>query len=219
MRAFELLVTEIASAGGLIRVMCLGPDPGAGPGQACLALADRPEQGWLRVPLHVAARQDGAEFYVPVTHPYARLAPGDRLDVLGPVGRGFRLPEGAAHVLVLAGSLERLLPTIDHAVRQGLAVTVLTPRSADLLPTDVEIHRGPLSAELAAWADVVLLDVADPKARAKHIRALLPPRAEHFVQALVQAPMPCGVGACQACWVEVGSVKRLCCVEGPVFAV
>jgi dihydroorotate dehydrogenase electron transfer subunit len=219
MRAFELIVSEIASAGGLVRMACAGPDPGAAPGQACLALADRPEQPWLRLPLYLAAREAGAEFFVPVTHPYARLAPGDRLDVIGPVGRGFRLPEGAANVLVVAGSLERLLPTIDQALRQGLAITVLTPRSADLLPTDVEVHRAPLSADLAAWADVVLLDVADPKARAKHIRSLVPPRAEQFVQALFQAPMPCGVGACQACWVEVGSVKRLCCVEGPVFTV
>ena len=156
-------------------------------------------------------------FYVSLAHAYARLEPGDRLDVLGPVGRGFRLPAGAAHLLVLASSLERLLPTIQHALRQAMDVTVITPRSANLLPAAVEIHRGPLTAELAAWADVVLLDVADPKVRAQHIRELAPPRAEHYLQALFQTPMPCGVGACQACWVEAGQSRKMACVEGPVF--
>ncbi len=225
-REFELVVSEVAAVGGLIQVQCEGPDPGAAPGQVCLALCKRSapaDQAWLRAGLHLAPRESsGAAFYVPLTHAYARLQPGDRLEVLGPCGRGFRLPAGAPaarpHLLVLAGSLERLLPTIQHALRQTMAVTVITPRSADLLPADVEVHRGPLTAELAAWADVVVLDVADPQTRARHIRELAPPRAETFVQALFQAPLPCGVGACQACWVEPAHTKRLLCVEGPVFA-
>lgn len=219
MRAFELTVAEMAAKSGLIELRCAGPDPGAAPGQVCLALGEAPEQPWLRQTLHLAPREGGAAFYVPITHPYARLQPGDRLDVLGPVGRGFRLPAGGAHLLVVAGSLERLLPTIEHALRQALAVTVLTPRSADLLPADVEVTRGPLTPEMAAWADVVVLDVADPRARAQHIRALAPPRGEHYVQALFQMPLPCGTGACQACWVEPAQTRRLGCVDGPVFAV
>jgi hypothetical protein len=214
--AFE--VKEIAAIGGLILVTCAGPDPGAAPGQVSLAWADHHAQPWLRVPLHLAPLVTGGmRFYVPLVHPYARLQPGDRLDLLGPCGRGFHLPSGAAHLLVLASSLDRLLPTIQHSVGLGLAVTALTPRSTDLLPTEVEIHRGPLTEELAVWADAVLLDVADPQARAKHIRSLAPPRAEGYVQALFHAPMPCGTGACQACWVEPRQTRRLCCVDGPVF--
>jgi hypothetical protein len=216
MRLFEFVVAQVAARGNLIEVTASGPEPGALPGQVCLALADVAEQPWLRVALHLAPRAGGAAFYIPVTHSYARLQPGDRLELLGPCGRGFRLPAGAAHLLVVAGSLERLLPAIEHALRQGLAVTCLTPRRAELLPADVEIHRGPLTAELATWADVVLLDVADPQARARHIRGLAPPRPEAYVQALLNVPLPCGTGACQACWVEVGQGRRLACVEGPV---
>ena len=216
MRLFEFVVTELAVRGGLIEVTGQGPEPGAAPGQVCLALAELTEQPWLRVALHLAPRAGGAAFFVPVTHPYAHLQPGDRLELLGPCGRGFRLPAGAAHLLVIASTLERLLPTIEHAVRQGLAVTCLTPRRAELLPPDVEIHRGPLTAELAAWADVVVLDLADLQARARHIRSLAPPRPEAYVQALLNVPLPCGTGACQACWVEMGQTKRLACVEGPV---
>jgi hypothetical protein len=122
-------------------------------------------------------------------------------------------------VLVIAGSVERLLPTVEAALHRGLAVTALTPRGADLLPSDVELHRGALTAELAAWADLVALDVADPRARAQHIRSLAPPRNPGFVQALVTPEMPCGTGACHACWVELTPphVRKLACVDGPVF--
>jgi hypothetical protein len=83
----------------------------------------------------------------------------------------------------------------------------------------VEIHRGPLAADLAQWADVVALDVADPRARAQHIRALAPQRGPEYVQALVTPPLPCGTGACQACWVELSQPhqRKLACSDGPVF--
>lgn len=220
MRQFELTVAEVAAVGSAVRVTCAGPDPGAQPGQACLAWSALPTQPFLRVPLFVqGGPQAGAQFYLPLGHPYARLAPGDPLDLLGPVGRGFRLPARGGHLLVIAAALERLLPLIEAALAAGLAVTALTPRSADLLPSDVEIHRGPLTPELALWADLVALDVADPRTRAQHIRALAPQRGPEFIQALVTPPLPCGTGACQACWVELAQppARKLACVDGPVF--
>ena len=225
MREFELRVVEVAAYGGSIRVECEGPHPGAAAGQVCLALADLPNQPdlrvSLRVPLYFLPLPDQrAGFYVPATHAYARLAPGDRLDLIGPAGRGFRLPAGGSHLLVIAGSLERLAAAVEAALRRGLAVTVLTPRSAELLPADVEIHRGPLDAELALWADAVILDVADPAARATRLRDLAPGRGPDYVQALHTLPLPCGVGACQACWVHLphANARKLACVEGPVFS-
>lgn len=202
-----------------MRVACAGPEPGAAPGQACLALSDRPGQPCLRVPIFpLPAPNQRSCFYVAATHPYARLAPDDRLDVLGPVGRGFRLPAQSGSLLVIASGLERVLPAILAGVERGLAVAVLAPRGAELLPAAVEIQRGPLTEELARWADVVALDVADPLARAQHVRALAPGRGVDFIQALVSTVMPCGVGACQACWVETGHNRRLACVDGPVLA-
>lgn len=226
MRQFELTVSEIAAIGGAFRLTCVGPDPGAQPGQALLALVPgvaQPTalaQPFLRMPLFFHTLPSGeAQCYLPPGHPYARLAPGDVLDLLGPVGRGFRLPQRGSHLLVIAASPERLLPLIDTALEAGLAVTALTPRSADLLPSDVELHRGPLAADLAQWADLVALDVADPRARAQHIRSLAPPRGPDYVQALVTPPLPCGTGACQACWVELSQphLRKLACVDGPVF--
>jgi hypothetical protein len=220
-RQFELRVVEVAAVGGSIRLTCEGPHPVTAPGQMCLALAGLPNPSGLRVPLFlvpVDERRPG--FYMPASHPYARLAPGDRLDLIGPVGRGFRLPAEGGRLLVIAGSLERLAGLVAAALSHALAVTVLTPRSAELLPTEVEIHRGPLSSELARWADVVALDVADPAARAARLRELAPERGPEFIQALHQPPLPCGVGACQACWVHLprANVRKLACVEGPVFS-
>jgi hypothetical protein len=220
-REFELRVVEVASRGGSIRVECDGPNPGAAAGQVCLALAALPNQPLLRVPLYLLPVRDRRPaFYVPGSHAYARLAPGDRLALIGPAGHGFRLPPGGGHLLVIAGSLERLAALIETALQRGLEVTVLTPRTAELLPSDVEIHRGPLTAELAGWADVVALDVADPAARAARLRALAPDRGPGYVQALHPPTMPCGVGACQACWVHLAhaNTRKLACVDGPVFA-
>src|SRR5262249_17526729 len=153
--------------GGSVRVECDGPDPGAAAGQVCLALAALPNQPLLRVPLYFLPVQNKRPaFYVPAAHSYARLAPGDALGVIGPAGPGFRLPAAGSHLLVIAGSLERLAVAIEAGLERGLAVTVLTPRSAELLPSDVEVHRGPLDAELAHWADAAVLDVADPAGRA-----------------------------------------------------
>src|SRR6185436_7615652 len=109
------------------------------------------------------------------------------------------------------------MPVITAALATGLSVAVLAPRGADLLPAAVEIQRGPVSEDLARWADVVVLDVADPHARADHIRTLAPGRGRDFVQALMPTPLPCGVGACQACWVQTGHTRRLACVDGPVL--
>ena len=220
MREFQLRVAEVAAVGGSIRVECEGPDPGAGAGQVCLALAGLPNQPLLRVPVFfLPLRQRRPAFYVPASHSYARLTPGDQLDLIGPAGRGFRLPPNGSRLLVIAGSLERLAAVVEAALERGLAVTVLTPRRAELLPTDVEIHRGPLDTDLARWADVVALDVADPAARAARLHALAPDRGQGYIQALQQPVMPCGVGACQGCWVHLphADVRKLACVEGPVF--
>jgi len=219
-REFELRVVEVAAVGGSIRIECEGPHPVTAAGQMCLALAGLPNQSSLRVPLFLLPFGElRPGFYVPASHAYARLAPGDHLDLIGPVGRGFRLPADRGRLLVIAGSLERLASLVETALRRGLAVTVITPRSAELLPADVEIHRGPLTAELAQWADVVALDVADPVARAARLRELAPARGAEYVQALHQPPMPCGVGACQACWVHLphANARKLACLDGPVF--
>lgn len=221
MRALPLTVTEMATSAGQVLVRCAGPELDPQPGQFYLAWVNAPIQPFLRLPiLPYLTPTNGLEFCLASDHPYAALEPGQTLDVIGPCGQGFHLPTPAAHLLVKCDSPARLLGVIYRALERRLNVTLLLSEAAPMpdLPLEVEIARGPLTVELADWADVVALDVADPLTETRLLRSLCPTRPAEFVQALLLPPMPCGTGACQACWVETGRPqRRLACVEGPVF--
>jgi len=239
MRQFTVKVVRVARLPGGVQVTCEGTAPLFAAGQAALAFSRLPGQPFLRVPLYpFHSSANGFEFGVTdappdnAPHPYAALSPGDELDVLGPCGRGFDLPPRAGHLLaaVAAPTPVRLRALLDLALERGWAVTLWLPPEcsvaqpgapASSVPEPVEVQRGELSAELLDWADVVALDLPEPARWAAEIRAARPGRAAGFIQALVPSavPMPCGTGACQACWVTVGAGQRrkLACVDGPVF--
>ncbi len=238
MRQFTVKVVRVARLPGGVQVTCEGEAPLFAPGQAALAYSRLPDQPFLRVPLYpFHSSASGFEFSLAdalpdnaprkdAPHPYAALSPGDELDVLGPCGRGFDLPARAGHLLAATAAPARLRALLDLALERGWAVTLWQPADlaqpdapASSLPEPVEVQRGGLSAELLDWADVVALDLPDPARWAAEIRAARPGRAAGFIQALVPSavPMPCGVGACQACWVDVGHRRKLACLDGPVF--
>lgn len=220
MRQLTLIVTEMATSAGQITVYCRGPELNPAPGQFYLVWAETMPM-FLRQPVFIShTHTGGVEFCVEAAHPLAALEPGAVVDVLGPCGRGFALGPHTTRVLVICQSPSRLLSLIHHALEQRMSVAVLLPVDAPLpdLPLDVEIVRGEATAELCAWADVVALDVPEPVTLARALRALRPTRPAGFVQALITPPMPCGVGACQACAAEVGAAHRqLACLSGPVF--
>ena len=225
MRQFNLKVVRVAQVPGgvAVRVTCEGATPVFAPGQAALAYSRLPGQPFLRVPLYpFNSSAGGFEFCAAdSTHSYAALSPGDDLDVLGPCGHGFDLPPRAGHLLVVAASPARLMALLDWALECGWAVSMWLPPGAPSpsLPEPVEVQRGELSTELLDWAEVVALDLPEPARWAAEIRARLPGRAGGFIQALVDVPMPCGTGACQACWVSgvTGYGRKLACVDGPVI--
>ncbi len=243
MRQFTVKVVRVARLPGGVQVACEGEAPLFAPGQAALAYSRLPNQPFLRVPLYPfrssassfefgvadALQRDEAHHDAPhqdAPHPYTALSPGDELDVLGPCGCGFDLPPRAGHLLAAAATPMRLRGLLDLALERGWAVTLwLPPESAQPdapasgVPEPVEVQRGELSAELLDWADVVALDLPEPDRWASEIRAARPGRAIGFIQALVEVPMPCGTGACQACWVSagLGHRRKLACVDGPVF--
>jgi dihydroorotate dehydrogenase electron transfer subunit len=104
-----------------------------------------------------------------------RMRPGDRLDMLGPLGQGFQVDTRSRHLLLVAGGLGiadvRLLA--DEALRDARQVVLLygcrdasEVYPSSLLPDEVEYvvatddgsvgHHGPVTdlfPEYEAWAD------------------------------------------------------------------
>ena len=106
---------------------------------------------------------------------FTRLRPGDRVDMLGPLGRPFEVDPRSRHLLLIAGGLgiAGVRSLVDEAIRDGRQVVLLfggaTARDvypSSLLPDEVEYvvatddgsvgHHGfvtELVAEYEAWAD------------------------------------------------------------------
>ncbi len=140
-----------------------------------------------------------------------------------------------------------LLPLVAQAVESpgisnrpgGLAVTLAVEAlsSRDLLPASrltptVEYHlatldgsqgrRGRLGGllnELLPWADAVCAAGSLPFYERLHaaVQAVRynPPRG--FCQVHYAGQILCGVGACQACRVDLATGRRRACLRGPVF--
>ncbi|NJD28444.1 MAG: dihydroorotate dehydrogenase electron transfer subunit [Chloroflexi bacterium] len=106
---------------------------------------------------------------------FTQLRPGDRIDMLGPLGRPFEVDPRSRHLLLVAGGLgiAGVRALADEAIRDGRQVTLLfgaaTAREvypSSLLPDEVEYvvatddgsvgHHGfvtDLVPEYEAWAD------------------------------------------------------------------
>ena len=173
----------------------------------------------------------------------AQLKPGDRFNIVGPLGVGFRLEPGWRHIVVLGRGvgLATLAPISALAGEAGVGVTaILSARSPDLVMT------GDLFQEIGARVQPVLdsdgtSDVANVEALIRKLIAegradafftcgsnrlfQLMKRlgAEHGIpgQVAMEQVMACGLGPCYVCVkaFEVAGQKSLrrVCIEGPVF--
>jgi NAD(P)H-flavin reductase len=199
----------------LLRVRRGGVDPGI-PGQFFMLgapgrLLPRPMSLCLAPPGELAFLVDPIG---PGTEALCALDTGDRLDVLGPLGNGFRLDVRRA-LLVGGGIGIAPLPYLSR--RLGRPRAVLGFRSdwhaqaAALVPNAEVVVEPRLVTELIEAGHDVLACGPEPMLEAV---ARLAPDA----QLAWEAPMACGYGACYGCAVEIdGKWKRLC-VEGPVLA-
>lgn len=169
--------------------------------------------------------------------------PGDRLDVIGPLGIGFPLAKTARNLLLVSDSpaIGPLLGQMERAVAAGAAVTLAlgASRAAALypvtaLPPVVEFqaatldgslgHRGAVAEllwpDLLRWPDLVC--AVGSMALYRTLRQQMEQvrfRAEpNFLYGLITAGlMGCGVGACLSCALGTANGSKLACVDGPVF--
>jgi dihydroorotate dehydrogenase electron transfer subunit len=149
----------------------------------------------------------------PGTRALVELVRGQAVDVLGPLGNGYRLDVKRP---LLAGGGIGMAPFPYLSERLGRPPAVLGFRTrehaeAAALLRNVEVVVEPrLVTELLRPGHDVLACGPEPMLAAV---ARLAPGA----QLAWEAPMACGYGACYGCAVRIGGELKRLCVDGPVL--
>ncbi len=169
----------------------------------------------------------------------SRSRVGDQLDLIGPLGRGWRVPGDARSALVVAGGLGAApMGMLVEALKATGVRTTVVMGALDregLLATDffastcerLEITTDDGSAGRCGLVTVVLDDLItevlpdvvytcgpEPMQRAV---ARIAGEAGIECQVSLERRMACGVGACLSCVVPTRDGLKRACVDGPVF--
>ena len=211
----NVVAVEAVGPYALVRVTRGSLDPGI-PGQ--FFMVEAPGRILPRpFSLCLAPRGELAFLVDPVgpgTRAIASVEAGDRLNVLGPLGNGFRL-DVRRPVIVGGGIGVAPLPYLSEALEQPPAVLGFRSshhaEAAALLPNaEVVIDPVLVTDVLPPDRDVL---ACGPELMLTAIRAVAP-----AAQLAWEAPMPCGYGACYGCAVEIDGELRRLCVDGPVLS-
>jgi dihydroorotate dehydrogenase electron transfer subunit len=221
------------------------------PGQFFNLLCPSPDAGelWLRRPQSVYRIDHDhgrIEFLYKCvgrgTYGLATLAPGDALNMVGPLGIGFTVDPAWKHVVVLGRGvgLATLAPISQLAGDRGIGVTaILSARSAEfVMAADLFAKVGQVVGVLdtdgtSAVENVELILrklVAERRADAfftcgsnRLLQLMKRVGKAHGIpgQVAMEQVMACGLGPCYVCvrTFEVDGRKKLrrVCIEGPVF--
>jgi dihydroorotate dehydrogenase electron transfer subunit len=164
---------------------------------------------------------------------------GDVMDAIGPLGTGWRVPDGAAHALLVAGGLGAapLGMLCEELAARGVAVSVAqgAPTAERLVARDlfasvarrVEVATDDGSAGERGFVTVVserllaadrpdVVYVCGPEVMARAV-ARQAEAAGVACQVSLERLMACGVGACLSCVVTTVTGRKRACVDGPVF--
>ena len=207
----------------------------------------------LRRPFSISGTEGDDLFFIlyrvvgPGTAIMAETKKGERLSVLGPLGKGFEIPKNNQIPLLVAGGigvapLIFLAQTVKSRPVQfmmgfGSASEIIAIDWMGRLPVDVSIatddgtsgHAGPVTDLLEAYLrqnrglkDSLSVFTCGPGPMLKKLAALT---IDHDIpcQVSMEAAMACGLGACQGCAVKASSDEKRAyfhvCKEGPVFPV
>jgi len=174
----------------------------------------------------------------------ARRKPQDRIDLVGPLGKPFRLPAspvtatlvgggyGSAPLLPLATALRERGCRVDFVLGAGSADRLFGQLDARRIAASTEIttddgsmgRKGRVSDVLPALLDRTGSDVVYACGPMAMLRSVTDLAAERDIpcQVAVEESMACGIGVCMTCVLPVvgddGQTRMLrSCVEGPVF--
>jgi dihydroorotate dehydrogenase electron transfer subunit len=220
----------------------------ARPGQFVMIRIGNGSDPLLRRPFSICGSRDGELFLILYkvvgrgTAIMSGLKQGDRIGVLGPLGRGFRTPPTGALSFLVGGGMG-IAPLFFMAERFGAEDMILLAgaRTAHELISEknVNIDIKPLIATddgtrglkgtavdlfrmnlMKALGGRKALFACGPLPMLKGLWTLACAENIHFEVSL-EASMACGLGACQGC--AVGTAKGqpepyfLVCRDGPVF--
>lgn len=147
----DATVTEVGRTGPYKRVRLEAPRVAAGLCAGRFALAELGD--YWRIPLFPAYLDaTGFDILVSPAHPAVTLLPGTRVNLIGPLGHGYELPQEARHLLLVgdAPHLPTLLPLTSPGPGSGnsgqlsVALLLSANSASDLYP----IHLLPLSLEV-----------------------------------------------------------------------
>jgi dihydroorotate dehydrogenase electron transfer subunit len=166
----------------------------------------------------------------------SQRAPGDLVDLMGPLGSGFLVKPAARNLLLVAGGIgiAPLAFLAEEATGLGRTVTLLLgARKASQLCLGSQLPNGilivkatedgsegrkglvtDLVGEFAGQADQVFACGPVPMYKAMADLGCLKGRA---VQVSLELTMACGVGACYGCTVKTRMGPKQVCQDGPVF--
>ncbi len=171
----------------------------------------------------------------------AQMSPGDAVDMIGPLGNTFKLPEDDEYPLIVGGGIGvvPLLLLDDQIPKVNPRDFLLGVRTESLLPVDEpEIRRRNIQiasddGSIGFCGNVIqLMEKKLIELRSNRVvvyacgpgmmmYALKLLCTKHSIKAYVslEAPMGCGLGACQSCAVprSDGDGYLLVCQDGPVF--
>jgi dihydroorotate dehydrogenase electron transfer subunit len=174
----------------------------------------------------------------------AARRPQDKLDLVGPLGKPFRLPAdpvtatlvgggyGSAPLLPLATTLRDRGCRVDFVLGAGSADRLFGQLDAKRIATSIEVttddgsmgRRGRVSDVLPGLLDRTGSDVVYACGPMAMLRAVSDIAGEREIpcQVAVEESMACGVGVCMTCVLPVvgdDGLTRMVrsCVEGPVF--
>lgn len=170
----------------------------------------------------------------------ARREPGDeRMDLIGPLGHGWEIPDGIAHALFVTGGLGAapLGMLAEKLAERGVAVVAAmgAPCATRLVArdlftrvcrrTDVATDDGSagehgyvvgLSERLLDAERFDVVYTCGPVVM-QRIVAEQAAAAGVACQVSLERLMACGIGACLSCVVATTAGQRRACVDGPVF--
>jgi hypothetical protein len=148
--------------------------------------------------------------------------PGTRIQIRGPLGRGFRVPPGSKRIAFVAlDSKPAVLLALYEELRStGAAFSLVCDDALQDLPYQLEVHPLRSLPDVCAWSDYVAMEMVRESGTKLKEHVLREDRliTPEFTQILVRTPMPCGdLAECGVCTVRTPSGAQLVCHSGPVF--